>query len=312
MSVLNDDPFPDEDTPTEIVLRTAMRQRKGPHFAVLDGALFDGLPGLMHHAGLRGRGLFIGAEHREIVAAGPVIIALDPHEMAERLVVMLGMARPPMVWSWPEGEQSLFDHLRRHTHVEVPDDDLWPSPDPHYVQVLFRHWDADVLALNWQVMTPYQQSRMVPPGHAVTLLSHHYGGLQQLDGGALRVGATLPKAHRCLRFEQGQMDRMDDLIAASYHPEVLVDLKALFPPGEPLPPEPLLRRAVEDGDWQAGQWGITSHDGVVMLSFWMLAFGRNKPEFAALRDAIEGGDGRGSADDRLAAFMQRFGETGEV
>lgn len=306
------DPFIETDCPTDTVVREALAFHEGPHFAILDGAYFDGLPGLMHHHGLRGRGLFIGAEHREIVAAGPVMISLATVDIRDRLAGLLGMARPPLIWSWPEGEQSLFDHFRRHTHVEVPDDDLWASPEPHYIQVLFRHWDADVMALNWQIMTPYQRARMIPRGAAITLMSGHYGGLQRLVGGAEPVTPPLPKPNRLLRFEQNQMDRMDDLIAASYHPEVLVDLKALFPPGAPMPPEHALRRAVEDGDWIAGEWRITNHHGVVMLSFWLLAFGKNSPEFRALDAAVHDPHGAGTPDDKLRGFISHYDQTGEI
>lgn len=307
-----DDPFPPIDSPTEVVLQEALTHHQGVHVALLDGALYDGLPGLMHAHGLRGRGLFIGAEHREIVAAGPALITLDKPETCDRLIALMGMARAPLIWSWPEGEQALFDHLRRHTHVEVPDDDLWPSPDPHYVQVLFRHWDADVMALNLQVMTPYQKRRMVPSGTAVTVISDLYGGLQRFTSDTGPLPPPLPLARRLMRFEQDQMDRMDDLIAASYHPEVLADLKDLFPPGTELPPERALKRAVEDGDWLAGDWGITDHGGVVFLCFWLLAFGRKSREFKALEDEVHDPDDTGTADERLIRFMTRYDQTGEI
>ncbi len=136
---------------------------------MLDGALHDDLPMALERHGIRARPLFLEAGDASAVASGPFLIPLDSDGQIAGLQAVIGAARAPVIWSWLQGEASLYRHLRTLNLVDVPieqdidDDDADPDdrPVPRRRSVLFRHWDPNVLAQVQSLLDPTQKARLL-------------------------------------------------------------------------------------------------------------------------------------------------------
>jgi hypothetical protein len=148
-------------------LQATLGEMPQPLFAVLDGALFDDLPGDLLSAGFSCRSLFLEHGDKEVERAGPWLFALD-NERARAHAEALALAQPCAVfWSCPEGEMALWRHLRTLNEVMIPiENSAREETDQpaQYERVMFRHWDPNVIAQVLPVLDENQFVRFFGPG----------------------------------------------------------------------------------------------------------------------------------------------------
>lgn len=147
----------------------ALAALPGQRFAVLDGARFDDLPGLLAARGLGGRGLFREGGAPAALAAGPRLVLLGT-EAAARAVLDLALGRSAVVfWSWDGDGISLFNHLRRINMVEIPRDAGAGAGPGGYEAVLLRHADPAVMADLLPLLDGAQVALLFRQAHALLL-----------------------------------------------------------------------------------------------------------------------------------------------
>ncbi|OAS24295.1 DUF4123 domain-containing protein [Methylobacterium platani] len=157
-------------------------------YAVIDGGLFDDLPGALRRAGLFGRSLFLDHADAEIERAGPWLVPLSrAGDAPERIFRLVGDRPAVVIWSCAAGEPALYRHLRSLNLVRIPawaaaggstpPEDGAEAPDE---TVMFRHWDPRVLGALMPVLDAGQFARIVGPASEVAYWAEDYGGLKRV------------------------------------------------------------------------------------------------------------------------------------
>jgi Domain of unknown function (DUF4123) len=161
-------------------LAATLNSMEQPLFAVLDGALFDDLPGILRQADLKHRSLFIKPEDGEFERAGPWLVALVDSS-ARTLVEALALAQPCAVfWSCAEGEEVLWRHLRSINEILIPDVRYLQTGENGrlaHERVLFRHWDPNALSRMLRQLDAHQYSRLFGPAQSILMNAPAEGGL---------------------------------------------------------------------------------------------------------------------------------------
>ena len=301
-------PFAAEDTPTQRALaavQEAAQPAGATTFALLDGGLFPDLRAWLDHTGLIARPLFREGDDPAAALAGPWLVPLDRPAQEDALVAMMGNVRAPVMLCWHGTTPDLYEHLRRQTLIEVPDDRLADvdGRTPHET-VLFRFWDPAVLAAAWVVFHPDQQRRLFP-GRTIALVdAWGRGDWQWLVPDARPAPPGRPRQFPHLRLDEAQAEAMERDLKAPHLEAMTEDVGALMAhAGLAVPPGPRRRAAVEDADWMAGELDLVRQDSVVALAFHILAFGRHGRETRALVAAVGDPEAAGRPDDRLLAHM---------
>ncbi len=194
-------------TPTQALIAQAIAALPLELFAILDGGLHDDVARQIMQHELRARAIFLEAGNAAAVASGPFLVPLDAPAQIEGVIAISGHGRTPVVWSWPNGEQELYRHLRRQNMAEIPaaaaEIDADEPAEPTYDNVIFRHWDPYVLALTLPVLTPEQTSRLMGPATGL-------GFAAEGDGPRLLpASAPLAAPPRPLRFSAEQLTAME-------------------------------------------------------------------------------------------------------
>ena len=157
-------------------------------FAVVDGGLYDDLPGLLRREGLMARSLFLDHADAEAERAGPWLVSLAQSEGAPDAVFALVGGRPAVVfWSCEDGEMALHRHLRTLNLARIP---AWAAageaaprnevkPD-RYETVTFRHWDPSVLGALLPALDATQFRRIIGPADEMALWTEDHGGLKRV------------------------------------------------------------------------------------------------------------------------------------
>ncbi len=162
---------------------------------------------------LRGRSLFLEAGDTDAVASGPFLIPLDADDQINAVVSLAGQCRPPVIWSWPDGEQALYRHLRKNNLVEIPHEPELDDPsDEDYEAVIFRHWEPYVLALMLPVMTQLQQARFLGAATGIAFDEHAVDGIRLSPF----EGNLLPQGGRMLRFDASQSRVIETRVKGRY------------------------------------------------------------------------------------------------
>lgn len=155
----------------ENTLKAAIAKASAPLYAVLDGAQFDDLPGLLFDHDFKHKPLYMdmGSEDKEVAKTAPQFVRFDkwdywendltPAQRAESLIDILELPASAVFWASHAEPKLLFRHLRTINYIMIPRDaDTPPLPDPldpdaapdgntaTHQRVLFRHADANVIA----------------------------------------------------------------------------------------------------------------------------------------------------------------------
>ena len=172
-------------------LSKALQALSGPLFAVMDGALFDDLPGDLMRAGITCRSLFLDHADRDVERAGAWFMALSSDEVRDH-VVGLAAKRPCAVfWECPAGADKMFRHLRGINMILYPkaflpekidgpneagDDEASAATSASqretHEMVLFRHADPNVMAQTVPALTEVETARLLGAADSLLFLPH--------------------------------------------------------------------------------------------------------------------------------------------
>lgn len=164
-------------------------QRTRSWFAVLDGGLLGDISLVLDRAGLRARSLFLTTADRDVQLAGPWLVALDQAPDAPDKVMRIAeTATRAVFWRCDDGEVALWRHLRGINMAQLP---RWAaagatmpprgeSPDTPVEQVMFRHWDPQVLAALLPCLDAPQFARILGPAREIAFVAPEYGGLRRV------------------------------------------------------------------------------------------------------------------------------------
>ena len=154
----------------------------GDLFAVVDGAAFDDLQGVLTRAGLDFRPLYLDeAKESGTLAAGPHLVPCPTNFHIEQLREACG-DEGIVWWAWPKGAGSgdeIFRHLRGIGMVEIPYDrpdaprrdnsKISGKTPTEFEAVLMRHAAPDILARLLPKLDLAQRARFFGRADAVVL-----------------------------------------------------------------------------------------------------------------------------------------------
>ena len=188
---------------TARTLQATLRDMPQPLFAVLDGALFDDLPGDLLNAGFSCRSLFLEHGDEEVERAGPWLMTLDS-DRARAHAEALAVAQPCAVfWSCADGEMALWRHLRTLNEVLIPlEGERDGEQTGGHERVMFRHWDPNVLAAVMPLLDAAQFARVFGPCAYILINAPDHGGLKRIP----RPENLPPAPHGPLRLSPLQME----------------------------------------------------------------------------------------------------------
>ena len=201
--------------------------------------------------GLSGRALYLEGGRPEIRdAAGYLVPLLNAEQWQAARALAAG--RPALVvWSWQDGIDALYRHLRTLNLVQIPNEaraeaqargeEIDPEEYPAYESVLFRHWDPNVLGSLLPLLTPEQQARFFGRAAGVVFEAPEYGGLHRIA----KPPALPPPAPGMLRFSAEQMGALEHSRLHASRIKVLRYLDEVDPEGaEGLDAQARLQRVI--------------------------------------------------------------------
>lgn len=165
------------DGPTRARLSDTLRRTPRDVFAVVDGAHFDDLPSEIRAFGLTSRALYHDAADAAGIAAGPHLVPVPDDTAIDNVVAFVGDRPAAVFWSWPDGEDALYRHLRKLNRVEIPLDTGAYGPE-EFEPVLFRHADPNVLAAVLPILELEQFGELLGAARGLVMVAPDLGGLK--------------------------------------------------------------------------------------------------------------------------------------
>jgi hypothetical protein len=147
-----------------MTLIETLRRMPVPLFAVLDGAIVENAKDILAAVELSSRALYAG----EFEDVGIHLVTLHDEAEVDAFLSLLPADLPAVFWSWREGEDQLYRHLRRLGKVEVPKSGTDPD-DPEFDAVVFRHADPASLMKVLPVLTQDQRAAFFGPARGIVL-----------------------------------------------------------------------------------------------------------------------------------------------
>jgi hypothetical protein len=278
-----------------------LEQAPKPLFAVLDGALFDDLPGDLTNAGFSPRSLFLDHADVEFERAGPWLLALDDERALDH-VHALAIAQPCAVfWSCQEGGEVLWRHLRTLNEALIPlqgENLEQVDPQSAFERVLFRHWDPNVLSALMPVLDAGQFARVLGPASHVAIYAPDYGGVRRIPR-----PDDLPSApHGPLKILPGQMNALTDAMVHSSRLKIARYLKRNVPDHFQGIDDEFLWGATIASETTADELGIETERGRARWAYVMMLSDGKAAELPQVRGFIR--NGSASPDDQVSALMK--------
>mgnify|MGYP002633998734 CR=1 FL=1 len=280
-----------------------MPEDDGFVFAVVDGALVDDLPQLLHGGGLVGRPLYVHLASRRANAAGPWLVPCADDDAIDWLRGV--MPREAMVWwLWPgdtidAASDAIYHHLRGLGMVEVPmaRPGRTERTGPLVEKVLFRHADPHVLIDLLPVLDARQRARFWGAARAVVLDATRRGGLRRARA---PKEAVLP-APGMLRLAPEQFAALEDRRAEASHARIGAWLSRHLPPQLATMQQDELAGIAAQSEPSGREMGLASEAALGRWTYLMLVTGGHVAEMAdvtgAIRDAAD-------AEAAVKAVMQ--------
>lgn len=248
------------------------------HFAVIDGAHFDDLPGALAAARLPVIPLYLEASDGPGVAAGPHLVPADSSDAAQRLMDIAGDLPALVFWSWPGTTETLRRHLRGINLAEIPEND-----GAGYEAVLFRHWDPNVLAVTLPVLTREQQSRFLGQANGLAYDANEHGGVV-LAGRP--DGLPPPRTSELLRFSPEQMAGITEGRMVASFRRIAAYLREVAPEHTARMDDSTLLRQISRFEVEAQGLGLTTEQDIGRWAFLQVMTGCRLATDPLMREAF--------------------------
>lgn len=277
-----------------------------PVFAVLDGAKYDDLPGLLRQIDIEARALFL--EYRGnagVVRSGPHLALLNERRL-RNLLRIEGIEGAAVFWRVEEpDEPAFYRHLRTLNLVEIPAPPpaQGAAPDPFATAqrtVMFRHWDPGVLAMILPVLTPAQRARLFGPAVALAIAAPE-GALQ-----AKRRADWPEPAHGRLVLNEAQMQALSRAMTARSHRAIASYLRDTASEQTRGMDEAGLRGFVARSEAQGRAWGLKTEAGLGRFAWLQLMTQGRFAELGQARAALN--EGGASPDRQIKLLMQAMAQ----
>ncbi len=194
-------------------------------FAVVDGAHFDDLPKELGIWQLEHKALYLEKLGETPSTAGPYLVALPDWEAANRVLSLVAELPAVVFWSWPDGQPSLYKHLRRINMIEIPVDDYDPEL-PKFDRVLFRHGDPNVMSSMLSLLNEGQFSQMLGGAAGLVMFARDEGGLRV----AQRITEMGSDRQGILRISKQQYEEIEKMRVAASRKRINSYLRRHLPP----------------------------------------------------------------------------------
>lgn len=293
--------LPDPSATAE-ALRQALGKMPRPLFAVLDGGLFDDLPGDLTRKNIACRSLFLDHADKDIELAGPWLVALADEEALNH-VTDLALVKPCAVfWSCPGGDMTLWRHLRTINEILIPAEaaagETIPSePSGEFRRVLFRHWDPNVFASVLPLLSGEQFARAFGPAEVILMNAPDYGGLKR----ATKRTDWPEPVRGLLRIEPDQIGRLQEAMVHSSRLRIARYLKENIPPNPPGISDETAWRATLANEKTARQLGVQTEAGKARWAYLNIVSDNKATEIPEIRRYIQNGEE--SPDEQVRSLM---------
>lgn len=283
-------------------LAAALDSAPHPLHAVLDGALFDDLPGDLLRAGFSSRSLFLEHGDEEVERAGPWLLTLDSARARDHAQA-LAVAQPCAVfWSCPEGEMALWRHLRTINEALIPVEsavaESAPAANPAFERVMFRHWDPNVLAAVMPLLDEAQFARMFGPASHIVINGPDTGGLKRVP----RPENLPPPPHGPLRLSQQQMEGLKEAVVHSSRLRIARFLRRNVPDHFSGIDDEFLWATALASESSADGLGIETERGRARWAYVMMLSDGRAADIAEVRGFIR--NGPAGPDAQVSALMK--------
>ena len=244
--------------------------------------------------GLSGRALYLEGGRPEIRdAAGYLVPLLNAEQWQAARALAAG--RPALVvWSWQDGIDALYRHLRTLNLVQIPNEaraeaqargeEIDPEEYPAYESVLFRHWDPNVLGSLLPLLTPEQQARFFGRASGVVFEAPDHGGLHRIA----KPPALPPPAPGMLRFSAEQMGGLREARVEASRSSIACYLREHAPERTATMDERALRRFVDQAVENGLSLRLETQRALCLWSYLLIAsngaVATSPPILQALRD----------------------------
>jgi hypothetical protein len=162
-------------------LRNIVDSMPAQVFAVLDGAMFDGLTSILRAKSIHAVSLFRDHADLDVESAGPWLVSLNTARQIDEVFNLIAGCSHAfgVFWSCTTDEADTLRHLRTLNMVLLPT----PGLETHEA-VLFRHWDPNVLAIVLEVLRADQLIEVLGPAQQIAFLSPDFDGIFQCKTGS--------------------------------------------------------------------------------------------------------------------------------
>jgi hypothetical protein len=292
-----------------------------PLFAVVDGARFGDLPATLKLLDLPARSLFLDHADREIEAASGWLVPLGGQaELGRLLEVCDANCSALVLWTCPLGETALHRHLRtinivRIPKTAIPEDDPVEAPSADggeddarsgFGEVLFRHYDPEVLASLLPLLDEAQFARIFGPATNILMFADGAGGLRHAPR-----PENLPIAPRGpLEISEEQIEDVESAMAEARDARVGSYLRAYAPDAATGLDDHQLSRFVADSNESGRELGLTTERAHKFWAFMMLNSKCKIARDPTVRDYIVNDRDQGTPDDKVYNLMMELTETG--
>ncbi len=188
------------ETTTPTIVEALRRWPWARSFAVIDGALAEGIGPRLAAIGVRSKSLFLEQADQSLRDSGPHLVAVERGGI-DRILGFRGVPAATVFWGGDFDELQLFRHLRTINFVEIPDGEA--VGEDRYERVMFRHWDPSVLGMILPVLSVAQQIKLFGPATVVLMMNIDDGTVAEIrgpDGGETTKGL--------MRFTPRQMEEI--------------------------------------------------------------------------------------------------------
>lgn len=293
-----------------------------PLFAVVDGGQYGDLPHLLRVQGLTGRSLFLDHADVDIEAASGWLVPLGGEaDLKTLLEVSDEKCGSLVLWSCPLGEAALHRHLRTINIVRIPseaipDDEPGEVADadagtekptkPAFGNVLFRHYDPDVMASLLPLLDEAQFARMFGPATRIVMYSEGHGGLR-----AAPRPDDLPIAPRGpLQISAEQIEDLELVMAEARDARVASYLRNVAPDAALEMDSHQLSHFVAESSASGKELGLTTERAQGFWAYMMLNSKGKIAKDGTVRDYIISEPETGTPDDKVYNLMSELADGG--